>query len=291
MPASCAARATLTSGTAAPARTARVFDGDVAKAAAEPDHHARHAAVAHDQIGAEPDHGHGNVAGQICQQIGEIGLILRHEQDLRRPADAKPGQFGKRLVRQQPAAQRRHVWLADRRRCRESSCGAPRLPRRAMPPAHFPPSSRVAGPRCVPACASRADRCRPCRVRRCGRPARFRSVPARSPDEIATQAAMACAQTPAPDNAASTRAARSPPATRNCRRANAAPALARAAPAPSSSRRRQRQRRPADLLTGPGATRAPSAAAIICAPRQMPSIGLLAAMRAAMAAISSAMNG
>src|ERR1700722_14817861 len=30
-------------------------------------------------------------------------------------------------------------------------------------------------------------------------------------------------------------------------------------------------------LTGPGATRAPSAAAIICAPRQMPRIGLFAA--------------
>src|ERR1700739_3921430 len=44
-------------------------------------------------------------------------------------------------------------------------------------------------------------------------------------------------------------------------------------------------------LTGPGATRAPSAAAIICAPRQMPSVGLPADNRAAIAVISSAMNG
>ncbi len=44
-------------------------------------------------------------------------------------------------------------------------------------------------------------------------------------------------------------------------------------------------------LTGPGATRAPSAAAMSCAPRQMPSIGLFDSMRAATAAISSPMNG
>ena len=67
-------------------------------------------------------------------------------------------------------------------------------------------------------------------------------------------------------------------AVRNCRRASAAPASRRAAPAANS--------RPAAVnvngaqpisLTGPGATRAPSAAAIICAPRQMPSIGRSAA--------------
>ena len=55
MPASCAARATFTSGTAAPARDAlAVLDRDLAEAAAEPDHDARHAAVAHDQVGAGP---------------------------------------------------------------------------------------------------------------------------------------------------------------------------------------------------------------------------------------------
>ena len=84
------------------------FDRDLAEAAAEPDHHAGHAAVAHDQIGAEPDDGDGNLGRQICQKITEVVLVLRHEQNLRRPADAKPGQLGERLVRQQPAAQLRH---------------------------------------------------------------------------------------------------------------------------------------------------------------------------------------
>ena len=56
MPASCAARATFTSGTAVPARTRCAGSTvDLAEAAAEPDHDARHAAVAHDQVGAEPD--------------------------------------------------------------------------------------------------------------------------------------------------------------------------------------------------------------------------------------------
>jgi hypothetical protein len=35
-------------------------------------------------------------------------FVLRHEQHLRRAADAKPGQFGERLVGQQAAAQLRH---------------------------------------------------------------------------------------------------------------------------------------------------------------------------------------
>ena len=33
------------------------FDLDLVEAAPEPDHHARHAAVAHDQVGADADHG------------------------------------------------------------------------------------------------------------------------------------------------------------------------------------------------------------------------------------------
>ena len=78
MPASCAARATLTSGTAAPARMLRAFDCDFAKAAAQPDYHARHAAVAHDQIGAEPDDGH--------RRFRRAGLRENKQDRLRPPA-------------------------------------------------------------------------------------------------------------------------------------------------------------------------------------------------------------
>ena len=54
--ASCAARATLhVRHRRAGADATAGFDLDLAEAAAEPDHHARHAAVAHDQVRAEPD--------------------------------------------------------------------------------------------------------------------------------------------------------------------------------------------------------------------------------------------
>ncbi len=88
---------------------AQALDDHVIEAAAEPDHHARHAAVAHDQVGAEPDHDDRNVGRQILQKIGEIALVLRHEQHLRRAADAKPGEFGERLIGEQPPAQFRHA--------------------------------------------------------------------------------------------------------------------------------------------------------------------------------------
>ena len=69
------------------------FHRDLVEAAAEPDHHARHAAVAHDQVGAEPDDRDRNFGGKVLQEISEVVLVLRHEQNLRRPADAKPGQL------------------------------------------------------------------------------------------------------------------------------------------------------------------------------------------------------
>ena len=108
MPAFCAACATRRSGTAVPARTLHAFNRDLVEAAAEPHHHARHAAVAHDQIGTEADDHDGDVTRQIRKQISEVGFILRHEQDLCRTADAKPRQPGKRLVAEQTAAQLRH---------------------------------------------------------------------------------------------------------------------------------------------------------------------------------------
>ena len=50
------------------------FDLDLAEAAAEPDDDAGHAAVAHDQVGAEPDHRDGNLGRQVREEIGEVAL-------------------------------------------------------------------------------------------------------------------------------------------------------------------------------------------------------------------------
>ena len=47
---------------------ARVLDRGRIEAAAEPDHHARHAAVAHDEIGAEPDDGHRNFGARFARK-------------------------------------------------------------------------------------------------------------------------------------------------------------------------------------------------------------------------------
>ena len=65
--------------------------GHVVEAAPEPHHHTRDTTVAHDQIRAEADDGHRNVGGKRAEKIGEIILILGHEQHLRRTTDAEPG--------------------------------------------------------------------------------------------------------------------------------------------------------------------------------------------------------
>ena len=70
------------------------LDDDLAEAAAEPDHNARHPAVAHDQIGADADDGDRDIGRQIGQEVRQVGLVLGHEQKLRRAADAKPGELG-----------------------------------------------------------------------------------------------------------------------------------------------------------------------------------------------------
>src|SRR3979411_3118995 len=83
---SCAARATLTSGTPAPARMrSPVLEvgppvpgekalacpaHDIAEAAAKPHHHAWHAAVPHDQVRAETDDGDGDVRGAVPERRG-----------------------------------------------------------------------------------------------------------------------------------------------------------------------------------------------------------------------------
>ena len=103
---------------------------------------------------------------------------------------------------------------------------------------------------------------------------------------------MARGKTPAPDNAG-VKASRSQPDGSS----QLSPCQCSTGVAPSGA---SSDFRPASVnvngaqpisLTGPGATRAPSAAAIICAPRQIPSIGLSASRRRSIAATSPAMNG
>jgi len=102
------------------------IDARLAEAArAEPDHHARHPAVAHDQIGADADDVNGKLARQTLEEIRQIVLVGGREQHLRRPADPKPGQFGERLVRQQPPAQVRHRGFEIGRDVGESSHSIP----------------------------------------------------------------------------------------------------------------------------------------------------------------------
>jgi hypothetical protein len=86
-----------------------LFHFDVVEAAAEPDHHTGHAAVAHDGVGAGADRDRRTIGRQIAQEIRKIVFVLRQEENLRRAADAKPGQLGERLVGEQPSAQVRHA--------------------------------------------------------------------------------------------------------------------------------------------------------------------------------------
>ena len=75
--------------------------------AAQANHHAANPAVADDEIGAEADDRDRNFAGQALQEIGEVVLVGRRDQNLRRPADAKPREWRERRVGAQTAAQAR----------------------------------------------------------------------------------------------------------------------------------------------------------------------------------------
>ena len=81
------------------------LDFDLGEAAPQADDDARHAAVAHQQVGAEADDEHRQLGRDAAQEIGEIGGVGRREQDLRRAADAEPRDVGERLIGNQPAAQ------------------------------------------------------------------------------------------------------------------------------------------------------------------------------------------
>jgi hypothetical protein len=105
-------------------RGAGVDDIAVGAGLAEPtrrqsDHDAGHAAIAHDQIGADADYSDRQLMRQSFQKISQIVFIRWREQHLRGTADPKPGQLGERLVGQQPPAQFRHRGFEIRRDVRE----------------------------------------------------------------------------------------------------------------------------------------------------------------------------
>ena len=105
MPASAAARATFTSGTAAPTRSREpVLDRDVAEAPAQANNHALDAAVAHEKIRAEPDHGDGNIRRGVAQEISEVRLVGRRIEHLGGSAHPEPGEVLERRVGLQLAA-------------------------------------------------------------------------------------------------------------------------------------------------------------------------------------------
>ena len=137
MPASCAARATLTSGTAAPARTRMPSTAISLKP--RPSRTTTPGTPPSRTIRLEPRpiDGHRDVGWQMGKQIGEIGFVLRHEQNLRRTADAKPGQLGKRLVGQQ--AGRAAAGIFERRRADDVGKAHTAAPDRLIEPSreHF----------------------------------------------------------------------------------------------------------------------------------------------------------
>ena len=82
--------------------------GNLREAAPQADDHARHAAVPHQQVGAEADHDDGMVRRKPGKEIGKIGRIGRREQHLRRPADPEPGDARQHGIGDHPPAQIRH---------------------------------------------------------------------------------------------------------------------------------------------------------------------------------------
>ncbi len=126
MAASCAARATFTSGTAVPART-RSPGSTLTSPKPRPSRITTPGTPPSRTIRLEPRPTTvtGMSAGRLREEIREVRLVLRHEQHLRRPADAEPGQRRQRLVRQAAGRAAAAAALSGRGRCRERSCGSP----------------------------------------------------------------------------------------------------------------------------------------------------------------------
>ena len=81
------------------------LDFDLPRSRVPADHDARHAAVAHQQVGAQADDEHRKLGGDAAQEIGKVGGVGHNEQDLRRASDAEPRDVGESLIGNQPAAQ------------------------------------------------------------------------------------------------------------------------------------------------------------------------------------------
>jgi len=76
MLAAAAVSATRLSSAAAPGANDVAFGVGLAEPTrTEPDHHARHAAIAHDQVGADPDDIDRKLARQMREKISEIAFI------------------------------------------------------------------------------------------------------------------------------------------------------------------------------------------------------------------------
>ena len=114
MPASAAARETLTSGTAVPVRS--LWPGSTlmsAKPRPEADHYTRDAAVADEEVGTKPDSEDRQVQARmgayVLQEVGEVALVGGREQHLGWAAGAEPGDIGERRVGDQPPAKVRQT--------------------------------------------------------------------------------------------------------------------------------------------------------------------------------------
>jgi len=86
---------------------------------AQADDDALDAAVADQEVGADADRGNGDGGIEAFQEIGEIVLVLRQEEDISGAADPQPGEGGKGLIAEQLAANEREAVApghrADRR--------------------------------------------------------------------------------------------------------------------------------------------------------------------------------
>jgi hypothetical protein len=91
----------------------RAVDGDLGEAASQADDHAGHAAVAHQQIGADADAGDRNVRRLAGQERDEISAVGRAEHHFGRTADAEPGDTRERCILGQTAAHRREPLRSD----------------------------------------------------------------------------------------------------------------------------------------------------------------------------------
>jgi len=85
------------------------LDPDLRKPSTEADDHTCHPAVAHQQIGAEPNDDDRNCRRQLRKEVGKISLVRRREQQLRGSPDTEPSDVRQRRVRNQPSPQLGHA--------------------------------------------------------------------------------------------------------------------------------------------------------------------------------------